>query len=143
MHDIDFLPTDYVSIRTTRTSNNWLRMVLVTAVSLMVVTGLALLLFRGRPAWENWAVGAEWSVVFIVSALFAPVTWKPFLVVLLLPNALLFAAWRCSGLDRATRRNAGCVLLAGSAIALLTSSVLTIAALVLLGGSLWLRARVP
>ncbi len=87
------------------------------------------------------APAAEWSVVFIVSALFAPVTWKAFLVVLLLPNALLFAAWRCSGLDPSTRRTARLGLLVASVIALLTSSVLTIAALVLLGGSLWLRAR--
>ena len=41
MHDIDFLPTDYVCVRTTRTSNNWLRVVFVAAVSLMVVGWLA------------------------------------------------------------------------------------------------------
>ena len=41
MHDIDFLPADYVCRRTTRTSNNWLRIVFVTAVSLMVIGGLA------------------------------------------------------------------------------------------------------
>ena len=41
MHDIDFLPADYVCVRTTRFSNNWLRVVFVTAVSLMVVGWLA------------------------------------------------------------------------------------------------------
>jgi type IV pilus assembly PilN-like protein len=41
MQDIDFLPADYVCVRTTRTSNNWLRVVIVTAVSLMVVGALA------------------------------------------------------------------------------------------------------
>lgn len=41
MHDIDFLPADYVCVRTTRLSNNWLRVVFVAAVSLMVVGWLA------------------------------------------------------------------------------------------------------
>ncbi|MBC8112933.1 MAG: hypothetical protein H7062_01010, partial [Candidatus Saccharimonas sp.] len=41
MHDIDFLPADYVCVRTTRTSNNWLRVVFVTAGSLMMVGWLA------------------------------------------------------------------------------------------------------
>ena len=41
MHDIDFLPADYVCVRTTRFSNNWLRVVFVTAVSLMAVGWLA------------------------------------------------------------------------------------------------------
>jgi len=41
MHDIDFLPADYVCVRTTRFSNNWLRVVFVTAVSLMIVGWLA------------------------------------------------------------------------------------------------------
>jgi hypothetical protein len=112
-------------------------------LSLAVVTLLALFVFRRHTAWERWGAAAEWSVAFIVSALFAPVTWKPFLTVLLLPNALLFAAWRCPALDSATRWTAGGFLIAGSALALLSSRVLTFAALVLLGGSLWLRARLP
>lgn len=41
MHDIDFLPTDYVCVRTTRFSNNWLRVVFVAAASLMVIGWLA------------------------------------------------------------------------------------------------------
>ena len=41
MHDIDFLPADYVCVRTTRFSNNWLRVVFVAAVSLMLVGWLA------------------------------------------------------------------------------------------------------
>ena len=35
MHDIDFLPADYVCVHATRFSNNWLRVVFVAAVSLM------------------------------------------------------------------------------------------------------------
>lgn len=124
--------------------------------SLAVVTVLALVLFRGQPEREGWATLAEWSVVFIVSAIFAPVTWKAFLVVLLLPNALLFAVWRHSGLHAATRRTAGWLLLVAFVIGTLPSpglvgkwlagalemtSAVTISALVLLGSSLWLRAR--
>lgn len=41
MHDIDFLPPNYVCVRATRFSNNWLRVVFVAAVSLMVVGGWA------------------------------------------------------------------------------------------------------
>lgn len=41
MHDIDFLPADYVCVRATRFSNNWLRVVFVAAGSLMVVGWLA------------------------------------------------------------------------------------------------------
>ncbi len=35
----------------------------------------------------------EWSVIFLATALFSPVTWKAYLAVALLPNALLFATW--------------------------------------------------
>ncbi len=41
MNDIDFLPADYVCVRATRFSNNWLRVVFVVAVSLMVTGWLA------------------------------------------------------------------------------------------------------
>ncbi len=41
MNDIDFLPADYVCVRTTRFSNNWLRVVFVTAAALMVTGWLA------------------------------------------------------------------------------------------------------
>lgn len=124
--------------------------------SLAAVTMLALVLFRGRPKRENWATLAEWSVVFIVSAIFAPVTWKAFLVVLLLPNALLFAVWRRSDLDPGTRRAAGWLLASAFVIGTLPSpglvgkwlagalemaSAVTVSALLLLGASLWLRAR--
>src|SRR6185295_11093714 len=101
---------------------------------------------------------AEWSAVFVVAAVFGPVSWKSYLVVGLLPTTLLFAVWRSAGLDGRTRAGAGRVLLAVFLLGGLTapgligraaaerlemSSVVTLAALALLGGILWLRARLP
>ena len=128
------------------------------ALSLAVVALLALWAFRGRSRPDGWAMLAEWSVVFIVAALFGPVAWKAYLVVLLLPNALLFAVWRSPGIDAATRRSAGAVLLVSFLIGGLTAhgvvgraiaerlemtSVVTVGTLVLLGGLLWLAPRLP
>jgi alpha-1,2-mannosyltransferase len=128
---------------------------LATALTLVVVAALALRAFgRGRPAGR--ARLAEWSVVFVVAALFGPVAWKAYLVVLLLPNALLYAVWRDPAVDSRTRRAAGGVLLAAFLIGGLTAhglvgravaerlemtSAVTTATLVLLGGLLWLRPR--
>jgi alpha-1,2-mannosyltransferase len=128
------------------------------AVSLAVVIGLAFAAFRGRPRPDGWAALAEWSAVFVVAAVFGPVSWKSYLVVGLLPTTLLFAVWRSAGLDGRTRAGAGRVLLAVFLLGGLTapglvgraaaerlemSSVVTLAALVLLGGVLRLRARLP
>ena len=41
MHDIDFLPADYVCIRETRSSNNWLRALWVTLATLVAVSWIA------------------------------------------------------------------------------------------------------
>jgi glycosyl transferase family 87 len=131
---------------------------LAVAVSLAVVIGLALAAFRGRPRPDGWAALAEWSAVFVVAAVFGPVSWKSYLVVSLLPNTLLFAVWRSAALDGRTRAVGGRVLLAVFLLGGLTapglvgraaaerlemSSVVTLAALVLLGGVLWLRPRLP
>jgi alpha-1,2-mannosyltransferase len=125
------------------------------ALTLVVVAALALRAFGcSRPAGR--ARLAEWSVVFVVAALFGPVSWKAYLVVLLLPNALLYAVWRDPAVDARTRRVAGGVLLAAFAIGGLTAhglvgravaerlemtSVVTLATLLLLGGLLWLHPR--
>jgi alpha-1,2-mannosyltransferase len=132
---------------------------LVTAamvVSCAVVTVLALWLFRGAARPDGWAALAEWSVVFIVGALFGPVCWKAYLVVLLLPNTVLFAVWRSSRLDAHTRKIIGRLLVGSVVLGALPSpgllgkqlagrldmsSVVTCAALVILGASFWLRAR--
>ena len=41
MYDIDFLPADYVCIRETRSSNNWLRALWVTLATLVAVSWIA------------------------------------------------------------------------------------------------------
>ena len=125
-------------------------------VSCAIVTGLALWLFRGTAHPDGWVSLAEWSVVFLVGALFAPVCWKAYLVVLLLPNTLLFAAWRSARLDDRIRRVAGralaCSVVLGAlpspgfvgttlADMLEMSSAVTLSALVVLGASFWLRAK--
>jgi hypothetical protein len=132
------------------------RVVAAVGATLAVVVGLALLAFRGRPRPEGWAALAEWSAVFIVAAVFGPVAWKHYLLALLLPNALLFAAWRSSRLPAATRRTAGAVLVTAFLVGGLTApgflgmglaerlemaSVITLSSLVVLGGMLWLRPR--
>lgn len=129
---------------------------LAVIASLAVVIALALLAFRGHPRPGGWAALAEWSAVFVVAALFGPVSWKSYLVVCLLPNTLLFAIWRSPALDARTRRWAGATLLGAFVLGGLTApglvgrtlaerlemtSIVTAAALVLLGGVLWVRAR--
>ncbi len=134
------------------------RVIAAALVSLGIVTILALWIFRGRTAPDGWASLSEWSAVFIVSALFGPVCWKAYLAILLLPNTLLFAAWRSSCLDAHARRVIGGVLLVSFILGGVLSpgyvgktlaersemaSLPTVATLVLLGGLLWIRARYP
>jgi hypothetical protein len=128
------------------------------AATLAAVAPWALVAFRDRPGRDDWRALAEWSVVLIVATLFGPVAWKHYLVVLLLPTTLLFAVWRAAPLPARTRRVAGGVLLASFLIGGATgagmigfepadtlgmSSAITVATLVLLGGVLWLRSRLP
>jgi alpha-1,2-mannosyltransferase len=137
-----------------RSGDPWV--VVAVAATLAVVAGLALWACHGRPRPDGWAALAEWSAVFIVSALFGPVAWKNYLVALLLPNTLLFAVWWSSDLPRAVRRAAGAALLGAFLIGGLTApgflgkglaerlemaSAITVAGLVVLGGMLWLRPR--
>ncbi len=122
----------------------------------LAVAAVALGLFRGPLRPDGWPALAEWSVVFLAAALFSPVMWKAYLIVVLLPNTLLFAAWRSLDFDRRTRRLAGSVALAGFVLGVLTTrsvvgtplswrlemaSTVTLAGLILLAGLLWFRAR--
>jgi hypothetical protein len=131
--------------------------VIAVMLSLVVVVGLALRAFGSRPP-DGWPRLCEWSVVFVVAALFGPVSWKAYLVVLLLPNTLLFAVWRSPAIESRLRRVAGGVLVAAFVLGGLTAhglvgaplaerlemtSTVTLATLVLLGGLLWLRPRLP
>ena len=129
--------------------------VVATAALALLVAAFALLLFRDAPE-GSLAEFSEWSVVFAVSALFSPVSWKAYFCVLLLPNALLFATWRSETAPGRTRRIAGALLLGSALLAWLPSpglvgrslagrlemsSLPALAALVLLFGTLWIRAR--
>ncbi len=123
--------------------------------SLLVIAGLALWSFRAEPR-DRWSELAEWSVVFIVAALFGPVCWKAYLAVLLLPNTVLFAAVRSARVQPHARRVIGTVLLVSFLMGGLTSpgligkelagrlemaSVPTVSWLILLGGLLWFGAH--
>jgi hypothetical protein len=125
-------------------------------VSAGVVVASALVAWRGRPRPGGWAALAEWSAVFLAGAIFGPVAWKSYLIVTLLPNTLLLAVCLSPRMDAGTRAGAGAVLavafvlgalpmpgLVGEPLAerLEMSSAVTLAALVLLGGVLWLRSR--
>ena len=127
--------------------------VVATAALALLVAALALVLFR-RTADGSFAEFCEWSAVFAVSALFSPVAWKAYFCVLLLPNALLFAAWGDTGRFARSRRIAGALLLAAALCAWIPSpglvggklagrlemtSLPALSALILLFGSLWLR----
>jgi Glycosyltransferase family 87 len=98
----------------------------------------------------------EWSAVFLVGALFGPVCWKAYLVVLLLANTLLVAVWRDRECAPRTRRVAAATLLVSFALGGLTTedllgralanriemaSAITVAALVVLAGLVVVRTR--
>jgi hypothetical protein len=127
-----------------------------TAMTVAALIAAAVWAMRRRTVAGGWSELAEWSLVFIVSAILGPVSRKSYLVVLLLPNVLLFAAWRSPSLDERTRRIAGASLAASFLLGGLTSpglvggrvagtlamtSVVTIATLVLYAGVALLRAR--
>jgi hypothetical protein len=132
----------------------WVTVALAAVV--LVVALLGVRTFRGWIAPGGWAAQAEWSIVFLCAAIFGPVAWKAYLVVLLLPNTLLFAVARARPLAGPTRAVAGIALGLSFALAQLASrplvgkwtadalemsSVVTVAALVMLAGLFWTRAR--
>jgi hypothetical protein len=98
----------------------------------------------------------EWAIVFVAATILSPLTRKPYLVVLLLPYALLYAAWRSTDLDAKTRRVLRNVMFASFVLSLPTlhdligkslavrlemGSVVTYGSLIMLGGLLWYRSR--
>ncbi len=130
---------------------------IASVLSLAVVAAAVLWSFRPRGAGDPRAELIEWGVVFVVASLFGTVMWKAYLVVLLLPNALLVDAWRSSDLDAATRKGALGIALVAFALGVLTTdqligsapagrlemgSIVTLSALVVLAGLLWLRRRI-
>lgn len=123
-------------------------------IALIVVAGMWL--FRGRQSPGSLITLAEVSAIFIASALFSPLTWKAYLVVLMCPCLLLVGLIRRRILRAADRRGVIAALavyfllagftpsgLVGSKIAgiLQSLSVVTIAALILLLTLFWVRQR--
>jgi len=115
-------------------------------------------LFRGPYDRDSRAAVAEWSAVFLAAAIFGTLTWKHYLVVLLLPMTLFVATWRDENVSPAFRRrlraltwcafppSLACApaLLGGElSVRLESGSLLTITALFLLGVLFWYRRNCP
>jgi glycosyl transferase family 87 len=126
------------------------------AGSLLAAAALVLWSFAPGRTDDPRAELAEWSVVFLMAALFGTVAWKAYLVVLLLPNALLLDTWRTEGLAVEVRRGALGIMLGAFVLGVLTTdgllgrslggrlemgSIVTMAALLMLVGLCWLRRR--
>jgi hypothetical protein len=124
--------------------------------SLALVAGLACFFFRGPYDPERRATVAEWSIVLLVGTIFSPLTWKFYLVVLLLPMTLFVATWQDRSVDRSFRRSlrwqtwiawaiamAAANVIVGNdfAFRLEMGSALTISALIELATLYWYRAR--
>jgi hypothetical protein len=127
-------------------------------ITCIVAAILGLVACRGTPRpgsrWEQ----VEWAMVFVAATILSPLTRKTYLVVLLLPYALLYAAWRSSDLDPHTRRILRNVMFASFALSIPTmhdligkslavrlemGSIVTYGSLIMLGGLMWYRSRAP
>jgi Glycosyltransferase family 87 len=125
-------------------------------ITCIIAAALGAMACRGTPRpGSRWAQ-VEWAIVFVAATILSPLTRKPYLVVLLLPYALLYAAWRSTDLDAHTRRALRNVMFASFALSLPTlhdvigkslavrlemGSVVTYGSLIMLGGLLWYRSR--
>lgn len=124
--------------------------------ALVLVAAIGLWLFRGPYRPHERAAHAEWSVVFLVAALFGTVTWKHYLVVLLLPAALFVATWRDSRVPAPFAHRLQVVYWLAFAMSVATASDLTgravasrlemaslptMMALMILAALFWYRAR--
>ncbi|HYB61127.1 MAG TPA: glycosyltransferase family 87 protein [Methylomirabilota bacterium] len=127
---------------------------IVWLVSLAAIGTLCLLAFRRRAEPGSRADCAEWSVVLLLSAIAGPVMWRHYLVVALLGNAVLWAVWLSDALSARARRGVMAVLVLCFVMSLPVlpdslgkpfihrlemSSIVTDAALLLIGALLWLR----
>ncbi len=123
----------------------------ITCALIVVLGAIA---FRGTPRPASRQAQIEWAVVFVAATILSPLTRKPFLVVLLLPYALLYAAWHSTDLDARTRRVMRNVMFASFALSIPTlhdvigkslamrlemGSVVTFGSLIMLCGLLWYR----
>lgn len=124
---------------------------------LAIVTLLACALFRGAYDPRARRTVAEWSVVLLVGALFGTVTWKAYLVVLLLPMILFVATWRDPAVTAAFRGRLRMLCWLSFALGMATAtdlvgrslsgrlemgSLQTWMALLVLGTAFWYRGRI-
>ena len=127
-------------------------------ITCAIVAALGAIAFRGTPRPASPWAQVEWAAVFVAATILSPLTRKPYLVVLLLPYALLYAAWRSHELDPRTRGIIRNVMFASFALSVPTlhdvigkslairlemGSVVTYGSLIMLGGLLWYRSRAP
>jgi hypothetical protein len=127
-------------------------------ITCVITAVLALIAFRGTPRPDSWWAEVEWAAVFVGGTILSPLTRKPYLVVLLFPYALLYAAWRYRDTDPRTRRVLRNVMFASFALSIPTmhdligkslairlemGSIVTYGSLIMLGGLLWYRSRAP
>ena len=127
-------------------------------ITCAVVAVLGAIAFRGASRPDSRWAQVEWAAVFVAATILSPLTRKPYLVVLLLPYALLYAAWRSTDLNPRTRRVLRNVMFVSFALSLPTlhdligkslavrlemGSVVTYGSLIMLGGLLWYRSHAP
>jgi hypothetical protein len=127
-------------------------------ITCVVAAVLGAIACRGVPRPGSRGAQIEWAIVFVAATILSPLTRKPYLVVLLLPYALLYAAWHSPDLEPRTRRILRNVMFVSFALSIPTmhdvigkslsvrlemGSVVTYGALVMLGGLLWYRSRAP
>jgi hypothetical protein len=125
-------------------------------ITCAIAAALGVIACRGTPRPDSRWAQVEWAIVFVAATILSPLTRKPYLVVLLLPYALLYAAWRSTDLDAKTRRVLRNVMFASFVLSLPTlhdligkslavrlemGSVVTYGSLIMLGGLLWYRGR--
>jgi Glycosyltransferase family 87 len=127
-------------------------------ITCAVVAVLGAIACRGTPRpGSRWAQ-VEWAMVFVAATILSPLARKSYFVVLLLPYALLYAAWRSTDLDARVRRGLRNVIFVSFALSVPTmhdvigkslavrlemGSVVTYGSLIILGGLLWYRSRAP
>jgi hypothetical protein len=123
-----------------------------------IAAALGAIACRGTPRpGSRWAQ-LEWAAVFVAATILSPLARKSYFVILLLPYALLYAAWRSADVDphlRRVLRNVSLISFALSvptmhdligkslAVRLEMGSVVTYGSLIMLGGLLWYRSRAP
>ena len=127
-------------------------------ISCAAVAVLGAVAFRGAPRPDGRWAQVEWAAVFVASTILSPVARNPYFVVLLLPYALLYAAWRSNDLDSRLRRVLRDVMFVSFALSIPTmqdligrslairlemGSIVTYGSLIMLGGLLWYRSRAP